>query len=633
MLENNEQQFEQVREWAATVAQQFENSFVCGDRVKEKAVPLFEPGELLKSGSGEPCGEYFDVIEIGGVLLNPASTHKRITEKSKQQSQRVRFAERANNGGSYSIKLLRSDVVKNVKQHRDAAAAMVIETKFLIHLSHPNIIKLYGMTVEGMSSLSRPGKQGFFTILESVQETLEQRLERWMIDGCNDSDTMTRRLEVGEDLSSALVFLSNRKIIFGALRPENVGFDANFGRLKLMNFGNAREECQVHFVSNESEHTNMKVLPYTAPEVLRKEKPTRKSDIYSFGVLLWTLLSLEHPFEGMDASKYIQDSVEADARPPIQESWSSAVCDLMRSCWKPNPRDRPNIMKVQEALEGALVGQFFTEEEPVSKMAHTPPTSNEASAEFDEFESICQRSMSASRSSTFSNSFSESDDSVSTFRLKEPRRTPLSAPFASHSSSMHLLETLVDMAAKEKMSYDYQDNCDKCPVRSPVKSPIRPLSAKLRIDKDKLPCKPPLTKTRKESAQQEKRENMPSSKPPKPMMTLEQAEKLFNASDSCIGRMPNEPFVGGDGGSLRNIGFQTRRSNFAPLAADAQLSTPVPATPIRAAKALLNRMKSPIGIIPLTDEDEDDANNGSIRDGRSSVSKRVSKKRYATVEA
>ena len=88
------------------------------------------------------------------------------------------------------------------------------------------------------------------------------------------------------------------------------------------------------------------VLPYIAPEVLCGNPYTISSDIYSFGIIMWEIVSGRAvPFNGNHTQFQIQ--VHKGLRPPITQIISQCCyMDLMKKCWDGNPQNRPSAAEI-----------------------------------------------------------------------------------------------------------------------------------------------------------------------------------------------------------------------------------------------------------------------------------------------
>lgn len=87
-----------------------------------------------------------------------------------------------------------------------------------------------------------------------------------------------------------------------------------------------------------------------SPEVARYLPYNLSADIYSFGVLLWQLYSMEMPFETMSRSAHSHLVVYGGERPRISTAWPESLANLMMACWEEAPYKRPTMSQVTRAL-------------------------------------------------------------------------------------------------------------------------------------------------------------------------------------------------------------------------------------------------------------------------------------------
>eukprot|EP00529_Nitzschia_sp_RCC80_P002911 CAMPEP_0113456100 /NCGR_PEP_ID=MMETSP0014_2-20120614/8712_1 /TAXON_ID=2857 /ORGANISM="Nitzschia sp." /LENGTH=1108 /DNA_ID=CAMNT_0000347541 /DNA_START=262 /DNA_END=3586 /DNA_ORIENTATION=- /assembly_acc=CAM_ASM_000159 len=255
---------------------------------------------------------------------------------------------------------------------QQVSSSLVLECKILSNLEkkHPHISQVYATTPKGCTAGfgHRVLEDNFFIVTDEIKETLSDRVRSWrnkqsyeaerFDDQERSQSEVTQRLEVGLDIASALAFLSNRRIVY-LLNPSKVGFDTRMGRIKLFCFGTAFEDGEKPFVTTNPHDTDMKKLVYCAPEVLRQDSNmkgvTVSADSYSFGILLWEILILKHPFQFMSREKYLSDVAHGNTRPNLSRHMSTSLQQLMGKCWVGDPEGRLAMKDIHDQLEGLLL--------------------------------------------------------------------------------------------------------------------------------------------------------------------------------------------------------------------------------------------------------------------------------------
>jgi serine/threonine protein kinase len=95
---------------------------------------------------------------------------------------------------------------------------------------------------------------------------------------------------------------------------------------------------------------------YMAPEIANGLPYNQSCDVYSFGILLWQMLSCEEPFS-LYAPRQLRDSVynKPHKRPHIESDWPEAVQQLLPQMWAASLHDRLTMKAVQSALKDEVV--------------------------------------------------------------------------------------------------------------------------------------------------------------------------------------------------------------------------------------------------------------------------------------
>ena len=146
-------------------------------------------------------------------------------------------------------------------------------------LSHRNVITIHDLGEhEGQPYLAMEFLKG---------EDLQHRLTR------PDPMTLTRKLEIAFEICEGLAYAHRRGLIHRDIKPANI-FITDEGVVKILDFGLAR------MVTSELTASNMMLgtLNYMAPEQIRGERIDHRADIFSFGVVLYEILSGRKAFQG-----------------------------------------------------------------------------------------------------------------------------------------------------------------------------------------------------------------------------------------------------------------------------------------------------------------------------------------------
>ncbi|EXX77119.1 Bck1p [Rhizophagus irregularis DAOM 197198w] len=89
------------------------------------------------------------------------------------------------------------------------------------------------------------------------------------------------------------------------------------------------------------------VIPYIAPEIFMGSAFSKKSDIYSLGMIMWELTTGCKPFANVEHDIDLIIKIIDGLRPEITEDTPECYANLMRSCWNPDPTKRPSISVIE----------------------------------------------------------------------------------------------------------------------------------------------------------------------------------------------------------------------------------------------------------------------------------------------
>ena len=134
-------------------------------------------------------------------------------------------------------------------------------------------------------------------------------------------------------------------IVHRDLKSLNVLLDEHW-RAKICDFGLSIEDPNLK-INVRSRVCG--TLPWMAPELLKGSNPTAACDVYSFGIVLWELLTMSSPYSHLNDSEILH-GVQDGLRPEIPESVLPFYRDILTRCWASDPLLRPSMSSIRASL-------------------------------------------------------------------------------------------------------------------------------------------------------------------------------------------------------------------------------------------------------------------------------------------
>lgn len=213
------------------------------------------------------------------------------------------------------------------------------EALTLSSLHHPNVVSFYGVVRDGPDG-------SLATVTEfMINGSLKQYLQKK-----DRTIDRRKRLIIAMDAAFGMEYLHGKNIVHFDLKCENL----------LVNMRDPhRPVCKIGDLglSKVKQHTLVSggirgTLPWMAPELLsgKTKMVTEKIDVYSFGIVMWELLTGEEPYKDMHCASIIGGIVNNTLRPQIPTWCDPEWKSLMESCWAPDPAERPSFSEISQRL-------------------------------------------------------------------------------------------------------------------------------------------------------------------------------------------------------------------------------------------------------------------------------------------
>lgn len=233
-------------------------------------------------------------------------------------------------GGGKVYKILKKELYALKEMNSDKNTIVdfqhfIGEYEIMNMLKHPNVLKAFGIF---MSSAKNPA----CILLEFCPMNLETAIKNKILN-------KEKIILVIYQIVEGMKFIHFRKIIHRDLKPTNIliAFD---GSIKICDFGISK----LMSLEEQTMTRGVGTQRFMAPEIINDDQYDEKVDVYSFGSLIFFILSGEFP-------KIKISDIFQKKKAPIPSSFTSFSQDLINDCWNFDSKDRPSFKEILERME------------------------------------------------------------------------------------------------------------------------------------------------------------------------------------------------------------------------------------------------------------------------------------------
>src|SRR5436190_18129459 len=125
------------------------------------------------------------------------------------------------------------------------------------------------------------------------------------------------------------------------------------------------------------------VLPYVAPEVLRRKEYTQASDIYGFGIIAYEFCTGLPPYHDIAHDEFLAAKICQGLRPNSNYKIPQLFSDIIKQCWDADPLKRPKAKELENLLWDLYRDANWDEEKIISKQIKEADEVNERANSFN----------------------------------------------------------------------------------------------------------------------------------------------------------------------------------------------------------------------------------------------------------
>lgn len=219
--------------------------------------------------------------------------------------------------------------IKKVRSKEEA------NVKHLMRLNHPNLVKLKGVSFND---------EKFSCI---VMEYCPYGQLYTHLSSLKDKELLkpTQMLDWSRQIAHGMNYLHMNKIIHRDLKSPNILISYH-NQIKISDFGASKK-----FTDKSMVMSFKGTVAWMAPEVIRNEQCSEKVDIYSFGVVLWELMTCEVPYKSLDQNSIMWGVGSNKLKLPVPSTAPEGLRMLLLQCLNIKPRNRPSFAQILRHLD------------------------------------------------------------------------------------------------------------------------------------------------------------------------------------------------------------------------------------------------------------------------------------------
>ncbi|XP_030697921.2 insulin receptor-related protein [Globicephala melas] len=162
-------------------------------------------------------------------------------------------------------------------------------------------------------------------------------------------------IQMAGEIADGMAYLAANKFVHRDLAARNCMVSQDF-TVKIGDFGMTRDVYETDYYRKGGK--GLLPVRWMAPESLKDGIFTTHSDVWSFGVVLWEIVTLaEQPYQGLSNEQVLKFVMDGGVLEEL-ESCPVQLQELMHRCWQQNPRLRPTFTHILDSIQEELRPSF-----------------------------------------------------------------------------------------------------------------------------------------------------------------------------------------------------------------------------------------------------------------------------------
>lgn len=212
------------------------------------------------------------------------------------------------------------------------------EISMISRARHPAILPLIGFNPENFQRQNNPTFITEFIPNGSLSKLMSE----------NPQIPLPKKYIIILGIAQGMNYLHSQKILHLDLKPNNILLDQNLYP-RICDFGESRLTNLTNVDISNSSYTATPF--YTAPEIFSERTFSSKSDVFSFGIIFYEILSGKSPYNRYKSVNKLKNEIKKGKRPDLAFITDKHIQNFLKKCWSPYPNKRPTFKEVIEEVK------------------------------------------------------------------------------------------------------------------------------------------------------------------------------------------------------------------------------------------------------------------------------------------